>query len=124
MRFIPPLHASAQRSNFDHRRLFQRSDFSRGAPFGQAVQIAEIRLPPNRDDTAEDWPILEWEEGEVERRDSGPQLTRVDAADGDGFCDALPRLGQRRARQQRLHPKEICIEDGREAYLVDDNLGC
>mgnify|MGYP006976730189 CR=1 FL=1 len=86
------------------------------------VEVAEIRLPGNSDGATEKRPVLEGKKREAERGHGRPQLARVHTADRDRLRDALPCLRQRRSRKQSLHAKEVCVEHGREADLVDDDL--
>lgn len=89
---------------------------------GLPVQEAEVGLPADGDDAGEQGAVLEREVGEADGRDRGPDLARVDDADGHGGAHAVPRLRQRVARQQRLPAEEVRVEDGREDGLVDGDL--
>lgn len=107
------------------RRLDSRGERPGGGllGLGGAVEEAEVGLPADGDDAGEDAAELERDEGEAEGGDGGPELERVDHAGGHRLLDALDGLGGRVARQQRLHAEEVAVEDGREADLVDGDLG-
>jgi len=100
-----------------------RIDPTRARVLSESIEIAQICLPPNRDDAGEERPVLERDKSEREGCHSRPNLAAIDIADGHRSLDPLPDRTEVLAREGGLHPEEICVEDGREAHLVDNNLG-
>lgn len=100
------------------RRLFDRLPI-----LGPPIQEAQIRLPPNRDHTRKQRPVLHRDEREAECRHGRPELARVDKAHGDRDPDALHDILPALAREKGLHAEEVRVEDRGEAELVDHHLG-
>lgn len=87
------------------------------------VQPAQIRLPAHSNDAREYVPELSWHIHEAECSDGGPELDAVGHADWESLLQALPSFLEGGARKEGMHAEEVCIEDGGEANLLDDNFG-
>jgi hypothetical protein len=93
--------------------------FLRSSPL---VQQTQVRLPADRNHTSEDTPVLYGDIGETERRYDGPQLAAINPACRHGMLDTCYDFVEGSAREQRLHAKEVRVEDWREENLIDNNL--
>lgn len=105
--------------HLDITRMLQR--LHRSSPL---VQHTQIRLPPNRNDTSEDAPVLDGYICETECSDNRPHFAAVDPTRGDGVLNALGAFGERGAAEEGLHAKEVAVEEGGEEGLVHYNLLC
>ena len=107
---------------FRHNRdygLLSHRDLSLLLP---PIQPAQISLPTHRNHTREDIPILPRYKSEVEGRHRGPDLPAVLPTHGHGIDHPLFRVCPTATCQQRLHSKEIDVEERCEECLVDDHF--
>ena len=90
---------------------------------GLTVHPAQVSLPANGDDAAEQGAVLERNEREVERHGGGPDLPRVLPAARDGVLQALDGAREALAGQQGLHAEKVRWERDGKGELVEDDLG-
>ena len=88
-----------------------------------AIQITQIRLPPDRYEAYEYRPVLHREERKAECRHGGPHLHGVNEADRHRKLNALDGSFDGFAGEERLGAEEEGIEGRREDDLVDQDFG-
>ncbi|PFH55196.1 hypothetical protein XA68_10461 [Ophiocordyceps unilateralis] len=86
------------------------------------VEVTQIGLPTDGDDAGEDATKLERQEDEAESHDGGPNLERVEPADGDGVAQALQSGGGALAREEDVSAEEVAVEEWGEEELIDDDF--
>jgi hypothetical protein len=82
------------------------------------IQQTQIRLPPNRNNTRKNAPILLRYIRKAKCRNSRPHFTTIDPARRHRILYALDDLWESCAGEQGLHAEEVRVEEGREEGLV------
>lgn len=121
-----PLLLTLLNSRYDHRLRVCRPLGQRPSllqQLGLSVQIAQVRLPPDGHDAREDASKLKRQKGHGEGDSRGPHLERVEPAGGDGIPNPLDGRFEGLPGQEGLRAKKVRAKCGREAELVEGDLG-
>src|SRR6266487_634912 len=83
-----------------------------------SIQVTQISLPPNRNKTRKNAPVLRIYKRKTERCNRRPQFTTIYHTYWYSSFYSFPDFVEGIAREEGLHAEEVRVEDGGEAYLV------